>query len=83
MENPDLLAGIPGVIIGLIGLFVALSLFAVPAEEPSVTASGDSGPSRWLVAILAACAAAAGLVVTRRLTRVGQTSTETASRSAS
>lgn len=55
----------------------------LPAEEPSVTASGDSGPSRWLVAILAACAAAAGLVVTRRLTRVGQTSTETASRSAS
>ena len=35
MENPDLLAGIPAVIIGLIGLFVALSLFAVPAEEPT------------------------------------------------
>jgi len=33
MENPELLFGIPLVLIGLIGLLIAASLFAVPAEE--------------------------------------------------
>jgi len=33
MENPELLFGIPFVLIGVFGLVVAASLFAVPAEE--------------------------------------------------
>lgn len=33
MENPELLLGIPFVLIGLLGLLIAASLFAVPADE--------------------------------------------------
>jgi cytochrome c oxidase subunit 4 len=55
MENPDLIAGVPAVIIGLIGLFVALSLFAVPAEEtaeggkPLVTRGDHAEVSDYVV----------------------------------
>ena len=40
MENPELLFGIPLVLVGLLGLLIAASLFAVPAEE---TAGGAVG----------------------------------------
>jgi cytochrome c oxidase subunit 4 len=40
MENPELLFGIPLVLIGLCGLLIAASRFAVPAEE---TAAGPVG----------------------------------------
>jgi len=39
MENPELLLGIPFVLLGLLGLLIAASLFAVPAEE---TAGGGA-----------------------------------------
>jgi caa(3)-type oxidase subunit IV len=35
MENPELLLGIPFVLIGLLALLAAASLFAVPAEQPA------------------------------------------------
>jgi cytochrome c oxidase subunit 4 len=35
MENPEYLAGIPFLILGGIGLFIAFSLFALPEEQPA------------------------------------------------
>jgi cytochrome c oxidase subunit 4 len=40
VENPELLLGIPFVLLGLIGLLIAASLFAVPAEDTGTAAVG-------------------------------------------
>jgi cytochrome c oxidase subunit 4 len=46
MENPELLFGIPFLILGLIGLLVAASLFAVPADESEALATAvGAGPA--------------------------------------
>jgi cytochrome c oxidase subunit 4 len=59
MENPELLFGIPLVLLGLIGLLIAASLFAVPAEETAGasavrtqtvrTHGAHPGPSEYVV----------------------------------
>ena len=36
MENPEYITGIPVAILGIFGLFIAFTLFAVPAEAGSV-----------------------------------------------
>ena len=58
MENPEILIGIPGILIGMLGLFVALSLFAVPAEEtagaqPLVTRGEHAAVSDYVITGLA------------------------------
>jgi hypothetical protein len=46
MENPELLLGIPLLFLGLLGLLVAVSLFAVPADESAALATAvGAGPS--------------------------------------
>jgi cytochrome c oxidase subunit 4 len=46
MENPELLLGIPFLLLGLLGLLVAASLFAVPADESKALATAvGAGPA--------------------------------------
>jgi cytochrome c oxidase subunit 4 len=54
IENPELVFGIPFVLLGLIGLLVAASLFAVPAEQTAggtvaVRHEGHPLPSEYVV----------------------------------
>ncbi|MEX2226355.1 MAG: cytochrome C oxidase subunit IV family protein [Dehalococcoidia bacterium] len=46
MENPELLFGIPLVLLGLLGILIAASLFAVPAEETAGGAAAVRAPAR-------------------------------------
>lgn len=46
MENPELLLGIPFVLLGLLGLLIAASLFAVPAEETTGGRGAAARPAR-------------------------------------
>jgi cytochrome c oxidase subunit 4 len=54
IENPELVLGIPFVLLGLLGLLVAASLFAIPVEQPAgapavVRHEGHPLPSEYVV----------------------------------
>lgn len=58
MENPELLLGIPFLLLAALGLFIAFSLFALPAEEGAggraiTRAHGHPEPADYVIIGLA------------------------------